>query len=184
MTTCCSRTVWPRRGRRRINRWLRLLPASGAPAPSSWENYARAVKEWTEFLAEHGIGLFDTRDRLKAGLSRYAEHRAAGPVTARFAATTWAQHMSILSLFYRWAMGEGFAEAEPFTYRSARAVFAGTGREVRVNLAGPASPQSRPNRQPSPRRLPHDHHHGHIESHTRTICLVENTHPSDARRSP
>jgi hypothetical protein len=66
-----------------VNRWLRLLPASGAPAPSSWENYARAVKEWTEFLAEHGIGLFDTRDRLKAGLSRYAEHRAAGPVSAR-----------------------------------------------------------------------------------------------------
>jgi hypothetical protein len=80
-----------------INRWLRLLPASGAPAPSSWENYARAVKEWTEFLAEHGISLFDTRDRLKAGLSRYAEHRAAGPVTARFAATTWGQHMSIRS---------------------------------------------------------------------------------------
>jgi integrase family protein with SAM-like domain len=124
-----------------INRWLRLLPASGAPAPSSWENYARAVKEWTEFLAEHGIGLFDTRDRLKAGLSRYAEHRAAGPVTARFAATTWAQHMSILSLFYRWVMDEGFAEAEPFTYRSARAIFAGTGREVRVNLAVRRTPK-------------------------------------------
>src|SRR6478752_1586283 len=124
-----------------INRWLRLLPASGAPAPSSWENYARAVKEWTEFLAEHGIGLFDTRDRLKAGLSRYAEHRAAGPVTARFAATTWAQHMSILSLFYRWAIDEGLATAEPFTYRSARAVFAGTGREVRVNLAARRTPK-------------------------------------------
>ena len=124
-----------------INRWLRLLPASGAPAPSSWENYARAVKEWTEFLAEHGIGLFDTRGRLKAGLSRYAEHRAAGPVTARFAATTWAQHMSILSLLYRWAMDEGFAAAEPFTYRSARAVFAGTGREVRVNLAARRTPK-------------------------------------------
>ena len=124
-----------------VNRWLRLLPASGAPAPSSWENYARAVKEWTEFLAEHGIGLFDTRDRLKAGLSRYAEHRAAGPVAARFAATTWSQHMSILSLFYRWAMDEGFAEAEPFTYRSARAVFAGTGREVRVNLAARRTPK-------------------------------------------
>src|SRR6266498_4555156 len=43
--------------------------------------------------------------------------------------------MSILSLFYRWAMAEGYAPAEPFTYRSARALFAGTGREVRVNLA-------------------------------------------------
>jgi len=42
-----------------VNRWLRELPASGAPAPSSWENYARAVKEWAEFLAGHGVvGLF------------------------------------------------------------------------------------------------------------------------------
>jgi Phage integrase, N-terminal SAM-like domain len=98
-----------------VNRWLRELPASGAPAPSSWENYARAVKEWTEFLTEHGVGLFDSRDRLKAGLSRYAEHRAAGPLARRFAATTWAQHMSILSLFYRWALDQGHATAEPFT---------------------------------------------------------------------
>ena len=118
-----------------VNRWLRELPASGAPAPSSWENYARAVKEWAEFLAGHGVGLVDSRERLKSGLSRYAEHRAAGPVTARFAATTWGQHMSILSLFYRWAIAEGYAAAEPFTYRSARALFAGTGRGIRVNLA-------------------------------------------------
>ncbi|HEY2833836.1 MAG TPA: site-specific integrase [Sporichthyaceae bacterium] len=124
-----------------VNRWLRELPASGAPAPSSWESYARAVKEWAEFLTEHGVGLFDTRDRLKAGLSRYAEHRAAGPARARFAASTWAQHMSILSLFYRWALEEGFAEAEPFSYRSARALFAGTGRRVRVNLAVRRTPK-------------------------------------------
>jgi integrase len=124
-----------------VNRWLRELPASGAPAPSSWENYARAVKEWAGFLAEHGVGLFDSRERLKAGLSRYAEHRATGPARARFAATTWGQHMSILSLFYRWAINEGYATAEPFTYRSARAIFAGTGREVQVNLAVRRTPK-------------------------------------------
>ncbi|WP_405364561.1 site-specific integrase [Kitasatospora sp. NBC_00039] len=124
-----------------VNRWLRELPTSGAPAPSSWENYARVLKAWTEFLAEHGVGLFDSRERLKAGLSRYAEHRAAGPAEARFAATTWGQHMSILSLFYRWAMAEDYAPAEPFTYRSARALFAGTGREVRVNLAVRRTPK-------------------------------------------
>ena len=124
-----------------VNRWLRELPASGAPAPSSWGNYARVVKEWAEFLAEHGVGLFDSRERLKSGLSRYAEHRAAGPIKARFAAATWGQHMSILSLFYRWAMAEGYAPAEPFTYRSARALFAGTGREVRVNLAVRRTPK-------------------------------------------
>jgi integrase len=124
-----------------VNRWLRELPASGAPAPSSWEKYARAVKEWMEFLAEHGVGLFDSRVRLKAGLSRYAEHRAAGPLKARFAGTTWGQHMSILSLFYRWAMHEEYATAEPFTYRAARAPFAGTGREVKVNLAVRRTPK-------------------------------------------
>lgn len=124
-----------------VNRWLRELPVSGAPAPSSWENYARAVKEWAEFLAVHGIALFDSRERLKAGLSRYAEYRAAGPVKGRFAATTWGQHMSILSLFYRWAIDEGYAAAEPFTYRSARALFAGTGREVKVNLAVRRTPK-------------------------------------------
>jgi len=124
-----------------VNRWLRELPASGAPAPSSWENYARAVKDWAEFLGVHGVGLFESRERLKSGLSRYAEHRATGPVKARFAATTWGQHMSILPLFYRWAIAEGYAPAEPFTYRSARALFAGTGREVRVNLAVRRTPK-------------------------------------------
>ncbi|MBW4818808.1 site-specific integrase [Rhodococcus qingshengii] len=124
-----------------VNRWLRELPASGVPSMNSWAVYARAVKEWAEFLFEHGVELFDSRDRLKAGLSRYAEHRATGPLARRFAATTWSQHVSILSLFYRWALDEGYAEAEPFTYRSARAVFAGTGREVRVNLAVRRTPK-------------------------------------------
>ena len=49
--------------------------------------------------------------------------------------------MSVLSLFYRWAMDEGHAPAEPFTYRTARALFAGTGREVRVNLAVRRTPK-------------------------------------------
>lgn len=124
-----------------VNRWLRELPASGVPSPNSWAVYARVVKDWAEFLAEHGVGLFDSRERLKAGLSRYAEHRAAGPLTQRFAATTWGQHVSILSLFYRWALDEGYASAEPFTYRSGRALFAGTGREVRVNLAVRRTPK-------------------------------------------
>ncbi|MCY0954762.1 site-specific integrase [Streptomyces sp. H27-S2] len=49
--------------------------------------------------------------------------------------------MSILSLFYRWAMAEEYATAEPFTYRAARALFAGTGREVKVNLAVRRTPK-------------------------------------------
>ncbi len=72
-----------------VNRWLRGLPSSGCPAPSSWESYARVVKEWMEFLTEYGVALFDSREQLKHGLGKYAEHRAAGPVKERFAATTW-----------------------------------------------------------------------------------------------
>jgi integrase len=118
-----------------VNQWLRELPASGCPSPGSWESYARVLKEWAEFLSVHGVGLFGSRDRLKLALGKYAGYRAVGPPERRFAATTWGRHMSVLSLFYRWAMEEGHAQAEPFTYRTARALFAGTGREVRVNLA-------------------------------------------------
>jgi integrase len=124
-----------------VNRWLRELPVSGAPAPSSWECYARAVKAWMEFCAGRGIGLFDSRQRLKDALGAYAEHRAAGPLQARFAASTWGQHVSILSMLYRWAIAEGHAEAEPFTYRTARAMFDGTGREARRNLAVRRAPK-------------------------------------------
>ncbi len=124
-----------------VNQWLRELPASGCPSPGSWESYARVLKEWAEFLTEHGVGLFDSRDQLKLALGKYAEYRAAGPPERRFAATTWGRHMSVLSLFYRWAMDEGHAQAEPFTYRTARALFAGTGREVKVNLAVRRTPK-------------------------------------------
>jgi site-specific recombinase XerD len=118
-----------------VNGWLRELPTSGAPAPASWESYARVVRDWMEFLTEHGVVLFDSRERLKQALGKYAERRGTGPVSQRFAATTWNRHMSVLSMFYRWAVAERYAPAEPFTYRTARALFADTGRQVRVNLA-------------------------------------------------
>ena len=125
-----------------VNRWLRELPASGAPAPSSWENYARAVKEWMEFLAEHGVGLFDSRERLKAGLSRYAEHRAAGPVTAAVRGDdVGPAHEHPVAVLPVGDRRRDYAAAEPFTYRTARALFAGTGREVRVNLAVRRTPK-------------------------------------------
>ena len=49
--------------------------------------------------------------------------------------------MSVLSLFYGWALAEDYAQAEPFTYRMARALFAGTGRTARVNLAVRRTPK-------------------------------------------
>ena len=124
-----------------VNRWLRELPVSGAPAPSTWETYARVVKAWMEFLADRGIGVFDGRENLRSALSGYAEYRATGPVAHRFTASTWNQHVSVLASLYRWAIAKGHAAAEPFSYRTARAVFAGTARQVRVNLAARRRPK-------------------------------------------
>jgi len=124
-----------------VNLWLRSLPASGCPAPGSWASYARVAAAWMEFLTGHGVGLFDTRERLRHALGKYAEYRATGPAARRFAATTWGRHVSVLSLFYRWALEEGYAQAEPFSYRLGRALFAGTGRQVRVNLAVRRTPK-------------------------------------------
>jgi hypothetical protein len=82
-----------------VSRWLRELPVSGAPAPGTWKSYARILKEWMEFLADRGTGVFAERERLRAALSGYAEYRATGPVNRRFAASTWNQHVSVLASF-------------------------------------------------------------------------------------
>ena len=94
-----------------------------------------------EFLTDRGTVVFASREQLRAGLSAYAEYRATGPLDRRFAAATWNQHVSVLASFYRWAIAEGHAPAEPFSYRTTRAVFAGTAREVGVNLAARRRPK-------------------------------------------
>lgn len=99
-----------------MNRWLRELPSSGATSPATWLRYGRILRDWARFLTEHGIGVFDNRERLRTGLSGYAAYRAVGPVKARFEATTWNQHVSVLASFYRWATAEGYAASEPFSY--------------------------------------------------------------------
>jgi len=55
-----------------VNQWLRQLPVSGAPAPASWASYAGVVREWLEFLADRGVGLFDSRGRLRQALGAYS----------------------------------------------------------------------------------------------------------------
>jgi integrase len=124
-----------------VNRWLRELPVSGGPAASTWWNYARVLRAWMEFLDGCGTALFDSRDRLRAALGAYAEYRCAGPVAARFEVSTWNQHISVLSVFYRWAAGEGHAAAEPFTYRTALAAFDGVMVRRRVNTAARRRPK-------------------------------------------
>jgi integrase len=125
-----------------VNRWLRELPSSGAPSPGSWAVYARVVRDWMEYLSGCGVGVFDSRERLRSGLGSYAVHRAAGPVGARFEASTWNQHVSILSGFYRWAVGEGHASAEPFTYKQALTRFGDQVRERGVNQAARRRPKA------------------------------------------
>ena len=115
-----------------VNRWLRELPASGCASPRSWLAYGRVLRDWLEFTAGCGVGVFGTRERLKEALGAYAAHRACGPAESRLGASTWAQHVSILSGFYRWAVAEGHAAAEPFTYRQARGIY---GEDRMVNLA-------------------------------------------------
>ncbi len=118
-----------------VNRWLLELPSSGCPAPDSWAVYARVVRDWLVFLAGLGIGVFDVRERLRAALSAYAVHRSTGPVRARFDASTWNRHVSVLAGFYRWAVAEMFAAAEPFTYRQARVFYADQVQARPVNQA-------------------------------------------------
>jgi integrase len=118
-----------------VNRWLRELPSSGAPAAGTWAVYARVLREWMVFCAEHGTGVFADRERLKAVLGAYAAYRADGPQRARFAATTWNRHMSVLSCFYQWAVAEGHAPAVPFSYGQARVRYGDAVRDARVNLA-------------------------------------------------
>jgi hypothetical protein len=58
-----------------VNQWLQELPVSGAPAPNTWEVYARVLKGWLQFLADRGLVVFGPREQLRSGLALYAEHR-------------------------------------------------------------------------------------------------------------
>lgn len=118
-----------------VNQWLRELPCSGAPAPGTWAVYARVLRDWMDFLSRCGVPVFGSRERLRSGLGSYAVHRSAGPLEVRFEASTWNQHVSILSGFYRWAVAEGHAVAEPFTYKQAVSRFGDQVREQGVNQA-------------------------------------------------
>lgn len=99
-----------------INRWLRELPISGAPAESSWKTYALQLKSWVEFLSAHGIALFSDRQRLRDGLSLYSEHRLSGPLEVRLGASSWNLAIKTIAAFYQWAVNEGHCQQVPFSY--------------------------------------------------------------------
>jgi site-specific recombinase XerD len=119
-----------------VNQWLRELPTSGAPSPNTSEAYARALRDWLVFLGERGVGAFERRDRLRSGLSLYAEYRLSGPLLMRLAETSWDLHTTVLARFYDWAVDEGHAPATPFAYGSAKRL-AGRRRSARGVQRGP-----------------------------------------------
>ncbi|MFE3257039.1 tyrosine-type recombinase/integrase [Nocardia sp. NPDC059229] len=123
-----------------VNRWLRELPVSGAPAQRTWRNYAGAVRDWMEFLDDRGVQLFGDRADLRAALSMYAEHRLAGEPAHRWDRSTWSLHVQILSGFYRWASDESLVTATPFTFRSGVRMADGMPMKVQRNLAKLRSP--------------------------------------------
>lgn len=99
-----------------MNRWLRELPISGAPAPKTWLTYAQVLKGWCEFLAVRGISPLAGREQLREGLSLYAEHRLSGPAESRLSPASWNLAVKTLAGFYDWAAREGSVEAVPFTF--------------------------------------------------------------------
>ena len=124
-----------------VNRWLCDRPTNGAPTPASWAVYARAMRAWLEFLQERGVRLFDDRERLRAALAMYAEHRFAGPLEARLAPATWNLQIGVVAAFYRWAVAEDLAAAEPFSYAAASRYGASRGHTAERNLAKVRAPR-------------------------------------------
>ncbi|MEU1513200.1 site-specific integrase [Streptomyces sp. NPDC005811] len=68
-------------------------------------------------------------------LGAYAVYRASGPLKQRFEASMWNQNIGILATFYRWAVDEWYADAEPFTYKQHTVYFGEQTSQVQVNQA-------------------------------------------------
>lgn len=101
-----------------MNLWLRELPISGAPSPKTWLTYAQVLKEWSEFLTANDTSPFAGRERLRAVLSLYAEHRISGPIESRISVPSWNLAVKTLAAFYKWAQSEEYVDEVPFTFAS------------------------------------------------------------------
>jgi hypothetical protein len=88
-----------------VNRWLRELPTSGAPAPGTWAVCARVLRDWMMFCAVHGIEVLSDREGGSRGV-RGASGRwpAAGPVRREHVEPAYERVVVVLS------MGCGSAE--------------------------------------------------------------------------
>ncbi|MFI8191985.1 hypothetical protein ACIF8T_24890 [Streptomyces sp. NPDC085946] len=99
------------RATRAVNAWLRTLPSSGAPSPTSWRAYALAARDWLMHLRRHRVSVFGTRQELVAALGTYPDRRLSGPLDERLEFSSWELQVTALSRFYDWAEGEGLAAA-------------------------------------------------------------------------
>lgn len=124
-----------------VNRWLRQLPVNGAPARNTWWSYARVLRAWLDFLAERGVDLFDSKDRLRDALSAYSGVRLGDSLDRRLDVASWNLHVVVLSTFYRWAVSEGYAHAQPFTYATTRRWDNGTFVAMERNSASLRKPK-------------------------------------------
>lgn len=119
-----------------VNRWLRSLPTSGAPAPKTWVAYAGDVKAWVGFLEKRGVDVLDDRSVLREAVAAYHGERRMGPLAGRLDNSSWARAISSISSFYEWAESEGLIDGTPFSYRlQAIRGSDGASRVVRRNLA-------------------------------------------------
>ena len=118
-----------------VNRWLRELPVSNAPARRTWKIYAQALRGWLEFLSERGVAPFGSGQELRSVLSAYAGHRLSDSPRHRWDGSTWNLHVTALSLFYEWAQAEGYASAGPFSYSTGKRIAGGAVWPVRRNHA-------------------------------------------------
>jgi len=98
-----------------LNRWLRSLPTSGAPARLTWRAYARDVKDWGSFLEAHGVGFWEADE---GDLAVYHRVRRMGP--DRISRGTWDRICFALDRVYSWAVEEGVIRAKPFDARRIR----------------------------------------------------------------
>ena len=118
-----------------VNRWLRELPVSNAPARRTWRVYAEALRAWLQFLSERGVAPFGSRHELRSVLSVYAGYRLSDSPAHRWDGSTWNLHVTALSLFYEWAQTEGHASAGPFTYSGGKRITDGAVWTIRRNHA-------------------------------------------------
>ncbi|MDQ1426843.1 MAG: hypothetical protein QOK39_319, partial [Acidimicrobiaceae bacterium] len=119
-----------------VNRWLRSLPTSGAPAPKTWNAYAGDLAAWTIFLRQRSLEVIDDPSALKEAVAAYHAERRMGPLGRRLADSSWSRAMSSISGFYDWAESEGLIDKVPFTFRmQVRRGSDGANHPVRRNLA-------------------------------------------------